>query len=145
MTFAQVKALHGVKSWRHIKGFDKYRVTSCGRVWSCLQKKFIRQDYNLNGYLRVELKQNGERSWKFVHRLVCYAYKKNRRPKYRTQVNHMDHNKHNNHASNLEHVTPSANVQHSKKKHASGYIYKGRGRWKKLSYEEARIRAGTPF
>lgn len=145
MSFAAVRARYGVKSWRSIKGFENYRVTSCGRVWSISREKFIRQDLNLDSYYRVELFKNGVRTWQFVHRLVCNAYKKNKRPKYRTQVNHMDHDRHNNNAWNLEHVTPSANMKHARRKSWTGYIYKGRGRWKKLSYEEARLRAGTPF
>jgi len=145
MTFDQVRAKYGVKSWRAIKGFDNYRVTSCGRVWSCSKERFLNQYYNLNSYLRVELYKDGVRHWRFVHRLVCWHYKKNNRPKVKTQVNHMDHDRHNNHAANLEHVTPSVNILHAKKRHANGFIYKGRGKWKKLSYEETRIRAGTPF
>lgn len=145
MTFAQVRDLYGVRSWRVVKGFKNYRVTSCGRVWSCNRKKFVRQDYNISTYLRVELYRGKGRTWFFVHRLVACHYKKNSRPKIKSQVNHIDHDRHNNNAGNLEHVTPSVNMIHARRKHSDTMIYKGRGRWIKLSYEEGRKRSGLPF
>jgi len=145
MTWADIRIRFDVKSWRIIKGFENYRVTSCGRVWSCAQEKFIRMDYNISSYLRVELWKDGARHWLFVHRLVCYAYKRNKRPNVKTQVNHMDHDQHNNKAGNLEHVTPSTNILHAKYKIYRQYIYKGRGKWKKISFKEMLARTGDSF
>lgn len=145
MTWNEVKAIYGVRSWRKISGYENYRVTSDGRVWSCLKEKFVRFDYNLNSYLRVELWRDGLRTWFFAHRLVAVAYKKNPDPKNKKEVNHMDYNIHNNASANLEWVTRSENVMHSKRKTNSSLVYRGRGRWKKLTYEETKALAGTPF
>lgn len=144
MKFAELKALHGFKSWRSIKGFPGYRVTHCGRVWSCAAEKFVRQSYNVDSYLRVELWSKGVRHWRFVHRLVCDHYKRNRHPKTHTQVNHKDWDRHNNHGDNLEHVTPGENIRHSKRRYGP-YVYKGKDRWIKLTYEQQKERDGTPF
>lgn len=145
MTWADIRLRFDVRSWRIIKGFVNYRVTSCGRVWSCTREQFVRQDYNMNSYLRVELWKGSSRTWFFVHRLVCCSYKRNKRPKIKTQVNHMDHDRHNNNASNLEHVTPSVNQFHAKRKIGRQWIYKGRGKWKQISYAEMLARTGDPF
>lgn len=47
-----------------------------------------------------------------VHVLVCSAFHE-KTSEDQTRVNHKDGNKHNNHADNLEWVTPSENTQHA--------------------------------
>jgi hypothetical protein len=149
MTFAQVREAHGVRSWRKVRGYPQYRVTSCGRVWSMKHEKFIRFDYNLGSYIRVELYNRGKRkekngfTWFFVHRLVGEHYKK-KRPGC-TEINHKDWDRHNNNAPNLEWVTKSENAKHAKQKFNSRVKYLGAGRWKKLTYEQVLAESGAPF
>lgn len=52
-------------------------------------------------------------SFKYVHRLVARAFLGPPPDELTQVVNHKDWNPSNNHASNLEYVTPAQNVQHS--------------------------------
>lgn len=63
------------------------------------------------GYLSVQVKLNGGRRDLYVHRLVAEAFVQ-RQPD-RNEVNHIDGNKHNNVARNLEWVTHAENHQHA--------------------------------
>lgn len=55
---------------------------------------------------------NGNKTRQYAHRLVAIAYLPNE-IKTKTEVNHIDGNKLNNNADNLEWVTPSENQQHA--------------------------------
>ena len=103
--------------WKDIKGYEGlYQVSNLGRVRSLhyrntneVRELFLKP--HNRGYLQVELHRYGDRKMFTVHRLVALAFvdgfAKNR------EVNHIDENKHNNRADNLEWVTTSENVLHS--------------------------------
>ncbi len=95
---------------RPIKNFEKqYEVSSYGRI-SNYRK--IMQTYEINsGYLAIKFTLNGVRTSHLVHRLVAKAFLDN--PENKTEVNHIDGNKHNNHVSNLEWVSSSENKKHA--------------------------------
>ena len=63
------------------------------------------------GYYRVTFSHNHKRKSYFVHRLVAQAFLDNYSDDL--QVNHIDGNKLNNLASNLEMVTIQENITHS--------------------------------
>ena len=111
--------------WKDIEGYEgKYQVSSFGRVRSvdhqravvptntvCTVKgKIIKPAKIGNGYMGVKLCNGSHRSTASVHRLVAKAFV----PGYfdGAHVNHIDENKANNRADNLEWVTPSANNLH---------------------------------
>lgn len=114
--------------WRPIRGFEgRYEVSDIGRVRSldktvehrsglsgtCTQfypSKIINQ-LKHNGYMQVVLAMNGKTSSARVHRLVANAFIPN--PNQLPQVNHIDGDKTNNDANNLEWVTAKQNVDHS--------------------------------
>ena len=77
-----------------------YAVTSCGRVWSYKNKKFLEPQCDKNGYLYVNLYKNGKRKHICVHRLVAEAYIPNL--DNLPQINHKDECKTNNCLQNLE-------------------------------------------
>lgn len=112
--------------WKNIPGFeDCYQVSSSGRVRS-LERQVKNSTHNLmrpiqemimnpwdngNGYLVVSLSKNGMRKNHYVHRLVAAAFIDN--PDNKLYVNHIDYNKKNNAASNLEWCTQLENVRYS--------------------------------
>ncbi len=93
--------LHGnIYSWGNGKSF-----TSDGKL------KYIKQTLKANGYSQVKLFKDGVRKYYIVHRLVAKTFVPN--PDNKPEVNHIDGNKQNNHASNLEWVTSRENQLHA--------------------------------
>ena len=103
------------EEWKDIPGFPGYKASSYGRIKSFLryriEGKVLSQSLNRNvGYLQVMLRQNGKSVMQFVHRLVALTFCEN--PENKKYVNHIDENKLNNFAYNLEFVTNSENLMH---------------------------------
>ena len=93
---------------KDIKGYEgKYAVTSCGKVWSHINEKFLSPRITKCGYYEVHLCNNGKSKQFRVHRLVAEAYIDNLENK--PEVNHKDENKLNNCINNLEWVTTKEN------------------------------------
>lgn len=91
-----------------LNGFEsKYKITNDGRVYSEYLNGFLKPFHSKGGYVRVKLNY-GDRSKKFlVHRLVAMAFIDN--PENKEQVDHIDRNRTNNHASNLQWVSSKEN------------------------------------
>lgn len=86
---------------------DKYKITSDGRIYSEYLNDFLKTFYSKGGYVRVKL-NFGDRSKKFmVHRLVAMAFIEN--PNNKPQVDHIDRDRTNNNASNLQWVSAKEN------------------------------------
>lgn len=83
-------------------------VTENGNVFIKATGKEITPKNNGNGYLRIYIPKIKKRF--LLHRLVATAYVPN--PDNKPQVNHIDGNKHNNSANNLEWCTNQENVSH---------------------------------
>ena len=101
--------------WRDIEGYEGlYQVSNLGRVKSNYNKNrktILKNRVNRGRYFTVLLYKN-KRSKNFsVHRLVALTFIPN--PENKTQVNHIDGNKLNNRAKNLEWVTASENQIHA--------------------------------
>ena len=87
-----------------------YAVTSCGKVYSYKNKKFLKPKCDGHGYLRVGLYKDGHQKWYMVHRLVAMAYIPN--TDNLPQINHKDENKENNCLQNLEWCDASYNINY---------------------------------
>lgn len=98
--------------FREIDGFPDYEVSNIGRVCSFKGEypKILKPGKDQDGYLQVILYTGGKRVTKKVHRLVAEAFVPNLENK--PQVNHIDEDKMNNVADNLEWVTPVENCNH---------------------------------
>jgi hypothetical protein len=89
------------EEWRTVPSHPMYEISSEGRLRKYIPAKCV----FLNGYLTVGITQNQKRT---IHSLVAEAFI-GPRPKGLV-VNHIDHNKLNNHPSNLEYITQSRNA-----------------------------------
>lgn len=98
---------------RPIPGWDGcYQTTNDGRVWSCITHKWLRPRIDDKGYVRFALTKDGKTRSAYAHRLVALAWLSSPERPDRTQVNHIDSVRSNNHYSNLEWCSPSENVKH---------------------------------
>lgn len=99
--------------FKFVVGHPQYLVSNCGRIYSLKSHKFLRQ--YLNGsrnncsYLRVSI--DGET--KSVHRLVAAAFILHKSP-WQDTVDHIDANKLNNRAENLQWLNNVENIKKGK-------------------------------
>jgi len=115
--------------WKDIGGYEGiYQVSNFGNVRSLDRTRILRNCYgeytprhdsgklmsgtdNGQGYLIVGLKKDGNRENHYIHRLVADAFCE--RKENCEVINHLDHNRRNNCASNLEWCTQKDNVLYS--------------------------------
>lgn len=95
--------------WKPIDGYEGiYEVSSFGNVRGL---KGLRHPSVWNQYKVVTLRKGGETKTVYVHRLVATAFSPN--PLNKPCVNHIDCNKANNRADNLEWCTRQENELHA--------------------------------
>ena len=139
------KAKKHVEAWKPVIGYEgKYQVSDRGRI---RRINHLKPRNNRYGYPYVVLVGEGrKRETIQVHKLVTEAFI-GPRPES-LQVNHIDANKENNRADNLEYVSHLENIRHAIKLGLSEHYYR-RGEAKqsaKLTEEqvlEIRKLAGT--
>lgn len=108
-----------------IKGFeDNYFISDCGKVFS--KSKQLKTYFTKTGYEAIHLRKNSMRFHKTIHRLVAETFIDNTLNK--SEVNHIDGNKSNNHVSNLEWVTSSENKRHARDTGLNPYNYPTKGK-----------------
>ena len=88
-----------------------YMVSNFGRVLSFKRSVEIRPFVSRNGYLTVTLREGQKRCNELVHRLVARAFVPNEDGL--PEVNHIDGDKTNNRADNLEWCTRKQNMEHA--------------------------------
>ncbi len=101
--------------WKPVSGYEGlYEVSNHGRMRSLARNttsgKILSPVFTWQGYARVHLWKNGKAKYHAVHRIVAEAFIPN--PEGKPMVNHIDENKSNNHAGNLEWVTHIENCYH---------------------------------
>ena len=96
---------------RNISGFDDYCINEFGEIYSLKTKMYIKPSDNYNNYKVITFRKDGIKKQFRLHRLVAETFLPN--PNNKSQVNHIDGNKANNHVSNLEWATPLENNIHA--------------------------------
>ena len=91
---------------KQIKRFPRYSVSDCGKVFSTRGQEMVLQE-NIDGYYVVNLYIDGKYYHRRVNRLVAETFIPN--PENLPIVNHKDHDRKNNHFSNLEWCTEEYN------------------------------------
>ena len=97
------------EEWRDVAGYEGlYQVSSFGMVKSLVRKKVLPVHNTSNGYFQVHLYREGKAKYAYVHRLVADAFCTHGN-QLQNEVNHVDGDRRNNRADNLEWCTRSEN------------------------------------
>ena len=123
----------------YIQGYENYKISSKGRVFSIRRNKFLKPFKMSNGYLYIGLSGNGIRTTHTVHRLVAstFYFIEDYEGK---EIDHMDRNKENNNLLNLRFCSRHENQRNKGRMKNNESGYKGVG-WEKVSGKwRARIR-----
>ena len=113
-----------MEEWRDVKGYKGYyqvsnmgsvksleRTVRNGRGYRIVPERILKTGKNNHGYLQVHLYKEGKRKLCCVHRLVATAFCENLEG-YK-EINHIDENKLNNRADNLEFCSRSYNCTYN--------------------------------
>ena len=100
-----------MEEWKDIQN-THYQVSNFGRIRNAQNGRVLKQQINTRGYKAIRIKDlKGNKISKTVHRLVAIAFCDN--PRGCNEVNHIDANKLNNKADNLEWCTRGENIKHA--------------------------------
>ena len=87
------------ETYANITGYPNYQISNFGNCKNVKTGRILKPGTNGPGYLYVILMDDGERSMKRIHKLVAKAFLEN--PEHKICIDHVDHDRKNNHLSNL--------------------------------------------
>lgn len=112
--------------WKPIPDYEGYyEVSNTGKIRSVnherkayhgsyvMKGRELKPSFGNSGYLQVGLSKLGKTKNFMIHRIVARVFIVNDNPKCKIAVNHIDGNKVNNNADNLEWVSYSDNQKHA--------------------------------
>lgn len=121
--------MRNVIVWKDIKGFEgRYQISNLGQVKSLQDGSLKKLRVAPNGYIKCQLWVKGRLFHRYVHRLVAEHFLANWSDDL--AVDHIDGNRSNNRADNLEMVTTSENSLRGFRragKKRGAYLF--RGKW----------------
>jgi hypothetical protein len=135
--FKDIKGYEGsyqVSNYGRVKSLDREVVTSKG-VTRKIKEKILTLKVNRYGYLEAYLCESGKLRTFLVHRLVASAFIDKIEGKH--EVNHIDGNKANNRADNLEWCTPKENIKHAYDNNVSGFKDRVRENLERINKEKS--------
>jgi hypothetical protein len=104
-----------MEEWRPFPLNEKYLVSREGEIYTTISNKILSTKSTSKGYPHVTIYSGSKKDRKTypVHRIVAMTWVHNPDPINKVEVNHIDGDKTNNAADNLEWVTSSENSQHA--------------------------------
>lgn len=132
------------EEWRDIVGYEGlYQVSNFVRFKSFHRGSCVIRVPSVvgNRYVDICLSKNGQSKSFLVHRLVAQAFIPNPDPTTKTEVHHINSDKHDNRPENLMWVTPEENLMYARRDTCFGKPHVGRRR---LSNEAVRYIRENP-
>lgn len=109
-----------MEQWKQIKDYPHLLISSKGRVWTLTYNRELKPHLTNRGYKRVNLSKDKAVKRVHVHRLVAEAFVPN--PNGYDTVDHIDGNKLNNNADNLQWLSRGDNIRKAGDKWNQGAI-----------------------
>ena len=110
-----------------VKGFPDYVIHPCGTVLRIYKNhtKEVKSWKKKDGYMQIDLRNNGKRKTFLVHRLLALHFILNDDPDNKIEIDHDDNVRDNNRLDNLAWVTPAENCRRRSLNHPKAVITKG--------------------
>jgi len=104
-----------------IQGYENYTISEDGKVYNKKFKRYLKGYKDVEGYLRIFLRNDDKKQTYRIHRLVALHYIDN--PEDKPTVDHKDRDKLNNNVSNLRWATIGEQQRNKKAFSNTGYKY----------------------
>lgn len=150
---SEIGTINGTEIWKDITGFEGlYQISNLGRVKSLSKSLILKPNVNDGGYYKFNLFKNGISHSFTVHQTVAVEFLNHKRSGFSKVVNHINGDKKDNRACNLELVTNRDNSSNcfksNKNTKTSKYIgvswHKGAKKWtSKILYKNKAIHLGS--